>query len=673
MVKAMINSKHITKITALLVCLSLLLCVGMVYVANGNTQTKVVEYESRLFGDEIISLDIRVDEADWQEILDNPTAKEYISADLMINGELFTTVGLRIKGNSSLSQVSQMQDSDRYSIHFKFNHYEKGQTYYGLDTFCINNLMGDTTYMKDYISYDIMKYIGVDTPLMNYASVTVNGEEYGFFLALERYDKAFLDRVYDTSGGELYSVKIATGKRDDFINGNDNQNADEVQKQINDTQWQPPTNVGDGEQTAPGGGMGDMNNRGDGEQAAPGGGMGDMNNRGGGDLVYVDDEISSYSSIFDNAEFKSNSDQDKQRVITAIKNLNEGTNLEEYFNVDEILRYLAAHTVVVNLDSYSSSMAQNYYIYERDGKITILPWDYGLAFGGFQSGSADSVVNFPIDTPVSGVTMESRPLINMLLEVPEYKEKYHEYLQQIVDGYFESGIFAQTVMALDAKINSYVKEDSTSFTTYEAYEASIPVLIDLGTLRAQSIAGQLDGSIPSTSDGQNSDKDALIDASHINLSALGSMMGGGNRDREQDGDFSGDRRPGGFDDMGGNMFDRELPQQNIPVLPESGGELTEDAKAQLLDSGLMEEQIEQGSELTNQMAEGGFGGRDRPGDFSADDQREQGQFPGNIMPGGQNSTGNQSTMNPTANIVTLASLFLLVGTAVLFARKKKTY
>lgn len=668
----MINSKHITKITALLVCLSLLLCVGMVYVANGNTQTNVVEYESRLFGDEIISLDIRVDEADWQEILDDPTAKEYISADLMINGELFTTVGLRIKGNSSLSQVSQMQDSDRYSIHFKFNHYQKGQTYYGLDTFCINNLMGDTTYMKDYISYDIMKFIGVDTPLMNYASVTVNGEDYGFFLALERYDKAFLDRVYDTSSGELYSVKIATGKRDDFINGNDNQNNDEVQKQINDTQWQPPTNVGDGEQAAPGGGMGDMNNRGEGEQAAPGASMGTMNNRGGGDLVYVDDEISSYSSIFDNAEFKSNSDQDKQRVITAIKNLNEGTNLEEYFNVDEILRYLAAHTVVVNLDSYSSSMAQNYYIYERDGKITILPWDYGLAFGGFQSESADSVVNFPIDTPVSGVTMESRPLIDKLLEVPEYKEKYHEYLQQIVDGYFESGIFAQTVMALDAKINSYVKEDSTSFTTYEEYEASIPVFIDLGTLRAQSIAGQLDGSIPSTSDGQNSDKNSLIDASHINLSALGSMMGGGSRDREQDGGFSYDRRPGGFDGMDSNMFDRELPQQSIPILPESGGELTEDVKAQLLDLDLTEEQSEQGSELTNQMAEGGFGGQDRPGDFSGDDQREQGQFPGN-MPDGQNSTGNQITLNSTAIIVTLASLFLLVGAIGFIARKKKTY
>lgn len=117
--------------------------------------------------------------------------------------------------------------------------------------------------------------------------------------------------------------------------------------------------------------------------------------------------------------------------LEALKALSEGQDLEKYFDVDQILRYFAAHTVVVNLDSYSSTMAQNYYIYEKNGKLSILPWDYGLAFGGFQSDDASSVVNFPIDTPVSGVSMEDRPLLNKLLENEEYMAKYHEYLQQL--------------------------------------------------------------------------------------------------------------------------------------------------------------------------------------------------------------------------------------------------
>ncbi|WP_312441016.1 CotH kinase family protein [Lacrimispora sp.] len=642
----MITSKHIAKITALLVCLSLFACVMIVYAAGVNQNKKVMDYESKLFGDEILTIDIRVDENEWQEMLDNAIEKEYISADLVINGELFNTVGIRTKGNSSLSQVVSMDDSDRYSINFKFNYYVKGQTCYGLDNFCINNLLGDTTYMKDYLSYDIMKYIGVETPLMNYASVTVNGEDFGFCLALERYEKSFLDRVYDTSGGQLYSVKTTMGQGENFAENDAGQNGAAPNNQEN------PESSTNGQQDA--GGQSRQGNQGQPDSDDAGaqleqpdnqnGGMGGfpmdgMGGRGGGDLVYVDDNISSYSSIFNNAQFLKNSDKDKQRVITAIKNLNEGTNLEQYFDVDEILHYLAAHTVVVNLDSYTSGMAQNYYIYERDGKITVLPWDYGLAFGGFQSDSASDVVNFPIDTPVSGVSMEDRPLINKLLEVPEYKDKYHEYLRQIVDGYFVSGVFAETVMDLDAKINNYVKNDVSAFATYEEYEASLPVFIELGTLRAQSIDGQLNGTIPSTTDGQNSEKDALIDTSGINLSALGSMMGGGNRGE-------GDRGEGGFGGMGG--MDRELIQKAMPILQENGGVISDEVKKQLLELGLTEEQITQAAEMTNRM-------------------------PGGNAANQQSKAASANTLDPTYAVSVFVSLILLTGAIIFIMRAKKTY
>ncbi|HZK38124.1 MAG TPA: CotH kinase family protein, partial [Clostridia bacterium] len=235
----MINSKYLNKIVVVLISLSLVACALIVYFAWANPNTKVMQYESKLFGDEILTIDIQVDEKDWQELLNDPTAKEYIPADLIINGETFSSVGLRTKGNSSLTQVAQMKDSDRYSIHFKFNHYQKGQTYYGLDSFCINNLLGDNTYMKDYLSYDIMNYIGVPAPLTNYAEVTVNGEDLGFYIALERYEKAFLDRVYDTSGGQLYNVKIQMGHREDFMDM-DNRQKEEAPRESGDNESRQP-------------------------------------------------------------------------------------------------------------------------------------------------------------------------------------------------------------------------------------------------------------------------------------------------------------------------------------------------------------------------------------------------------------------------------------------------
>ena len=67
-----------------------------------------------------------------------------------------------------------------------------------------------------------------------------------------------------------------------------------------------------------------------------------------------------------------------------MKNLSQGTNLEEYIDVDEVLRYFAVNTFLVNLDSYAGNLKHNYYLYERNGVFQILPWDLNLSFGGFQ-------------------------------------------------------------------------------------------------------------------------------------------------------------------------------------------------------------------------------------------------------------------------------------------------
>ena len=540
----MISSRHINKIIICAVAFALIMSGLLVYGAYTLDAKNVPAYQKMLFDGEVASIDIQIDADTWQTMINNATAKEYVTGDVVINGERFGSVGIRTKGNSSLSQGRSSQGGS-YSLQFKLNYAIKGQTYYGLDVFCVNNMMGDATYMKDYIAYDIMRYIGVDAPLANYAKITVNGEDYGFGLLLERYEKAYLDRVYDTSAGFLYNVKIQMGQRENFL---------EFGRAIpeQDAQTSRPADNAD------------RANRG------RGGNFGGFGGSNGGSLIYTTDEPGDYSAIFDNAVFASKTTEaDMARVVEAIKKLNEGTELEKYWDIDAILRYLAAHTVTVNLDSYSSSMQQNYYIYENGGKLTVLPWDYGLAFGGFQSLDASGVVNFPIDTPVSGVGMEDRPLINKLLEVPEYKEKYHEYLRQIADGYFASGLFENTIRELDEIINEYVKNDIFANYTYEQYEASLPVFIELGKLRAESISGQLDKTIPSTTEGQRSDQSALIDASGLDLSALGSMMGGGGM-----GDFGGDRGNfgGGRFDFGGDM--PEMPDrpnrqwgENMPDMP----------------------------------------------------------------------------------------------------------
>ena len=109
-------------------------------------------------------------------------------------------------------------------------------------------------------------------------------------------------------------------------------------------------------------------------------------------------------------------------------------------------------------------------------------------------------------------------------------KKYHEYLKEIAEKYVQSGIFEQTVDKLSNIIDEYVKNDTTSFDGYDAYKEGVETLKQFTKLRAESVLGQLDGSIPSTSEEQqNSDK--LIDTSNLDMKKLGSMnMGGGKGD-----------------------------------------------------------------------------------------------------------------------------------------------
>lgn len=110
---------------------------------------------------------------------------------------------IRAKGNTSLSNVKQY-GNDRYSFKIEFDHYDDTLTYHGLDKLVLNNNIQDNTLMKDYLTYRMMAYMGVDAPLVSYAFITVNGEDFGLYLALEAVEESFLERNYGADYGELY-------------------------------------------------------------------------------------------------------------------------------------------------------------------------------------------------------------------------------------------------------------------------------------------------------------------------------------------------------------------------------------------------------------------------------------------------------------------------------------
>ena len=104
-------------------------------------------------------------------------------------------------------------------------------------------------------------------------------------------------------------------------------------------------------------------------------------------LQYIDDDPESYQNIFGNAKTDVSSN-DEAWLIESLKKLSSYEDLEDVLDMDAVLRYFVVHNFVVNGDSYTGSMIHNYYLYEQDGKLSMLPWDYNLAFGGFHGNNS---------------------------------------------------------------------------------------------------------------------------------------------------------------------------------------------------------------------------------------------------------------------------------------------
>ena len=287
----MIKNKYVKVIFITLTIIAFIFsCVIIVLSKNSSTDIadNTKAYSEQLFDEtKVSSINIELSDEDWQDMLENPLDEEYKCGNITINGETIYNVGIRTKGNTSLTQVAS-SESDRYSIKVKFDKYVNDQTYNGLDMLNLNNIYLDPTYLKEYISYDLFEYMGVTTPNNSFSNITINGDSWGLYLAVEGLQESYLERNYGIDSGNLYKAE-GTGT----------------------------------------------------------------------DLVYNGEDQSNYSGLKNNS-VKNVTDEDFQSVVDMIKNLNQGTNLDNYIDIDATMRYFAVSTALVNLDSYQSNLYHNY-------------------------------------------------------------------------------------------------------------------------------------------------------------------------------------------------------------------------------------------------------------------------------------------------------------------------
>ncbi len=458
----MLRSKHIDRICLLAAALALAVAVllakgealGLITPAH-----TVPEYTRRLFDAGRVHT-LEIFHEDWEGFLAGADQEEYSPCDLVIDGEKFSRVGIRVKGNNSRRLVSDY-GLERYSLKLEFDHYTSG-SYHGLDKFSLDAAFQDNSYLKNFLAYDMMAFMEAPSPLCSYVWVRVNGQDWGLFLAVEEPEEAFARRNFGSDHGQLY--------KPDYRSLND-ENADVA-------------------------------------------------------LRYTTDDPADYDNIFRNAKFPV-SDADKARLIRALKILDSGQNLEQAVNIDEVVRYFVVQVFVVNLDGYLGRTGHNYFLYEENGVLQMLPWDYNLAFATYSLGMPDPIndstlyINWPIDTP--GATARNRPLYHNLMLQNDIFALYHEQFDRFLREYFESGHFETLVARTREMIAPYVRQDPTAFCSYEDFLTGVQTITDFCLLRAESARGQLEGTIPSTIRGQTEDSSAFVNGSSVWLPDMGEI------------------------------------------------------------------------------------------------------------------------------------------------------
>ena len=396
--------------------------------------------------DSVIDVNIEIEEDVYDEMIANAMNEEYVLADITYNGYTLNNVAIRPKGNSSLQQVAQ-SGGTRVSFKVDLNKYVDGQNLFGITKLNLNNLFDDETLMKEYISYDMLDSIDAIAPDTTYIKLSINDEFFGLYLSVEEVNETFLMENFGNYDGELYKPDVGIGA----------------------------------------------------------------------DLAYISDDPEDYEGITPQDD-DMETDEHFVDLVTVIDKIVENGGesdeyqLDEVLNVDSFLKYLAFSTAVVHMDSYQSGMFHNYYLYYNTDTELFewITWDLNMSFNGFpMSGLSDEeATQFLIDEPVIG-SMSDYPLVEAVFTNSEYVEIYHDYIQDLIDGYLDEANFETVVVSTYAMIESYASLDPTAFfdidtvktNVFDSNTTSTVSLLEFVQLRVENMQDQLDGLIASTNDG----------------------------------------------------------------------------------------------------------------------------------------------------------------------------
>jgi spore coat protein H len=127
----------------------------------------------------------------------------YVRATVREGNQVFTNVGVRLKGMGSFRTVNE-----KPSLAVKFDQFVEDQEYFGLTKLMFNNSVQDPTYIAEALGTELFREAGLPAARVTHARVRLNGRDLGLYVVIEAMNKRFLKEHFLSAKGNLYEAYL---------------------------------------------------------------------------------------------------------------------------------------------------------------------------------------------------------------------------------------------------------------------------------------------------------------------------------------------------------------------------------------------------------------------------------------------------------------------------------
>jgi hypothetical protein len=161
--------------------------------AAGDLTELILGYEA------LPELELVVGDAEVASLLANPLT--YVRAQIVFDGRSYGPVGVRLKGQNSF-----LPFDEKPSLRINVDEFVDGAKFFALDDLTLNNMSNDPAMMHERLAYYVAREAGIPASRATHARLTVNGEYYGLYTALEAVKRPMLERWFADGAGPLFEA-----------------------------------------------------------------------------------------------------------------------------------------------------------------------------------------------------------------------------------------------------------------------------------------------------------------------------------------------------------------------------------------------------------------------------------------------------------------------------------